>query len=140
MCYKIKSLLLATTLAVLMSTSMYGQFTRNNSIDLVLNTILAEDTVQVDVFASFDSLADDVILIDDSVVVNPYSVSWVFFVDDNPFEGWYHKSRVIFFKTLTGQLSKTKEYKIKEPDLHTIACNASPEFTLPAQIQIVKFL
>lgn len=85
MYYKIKSLLLTLTFVFLMSTFIYGQFSRNDAIDLVLNTLLANDIGEVDVYASNNSFTTDVELIDNDSPSNPNSESWVFFSDDKPF-------------------------------------------------------
>ena len=85
-----------------MSTFIYGQFSRNDAIDLVLNTILTDDIGEVDVYASYNSIATDVELIDNDSPSNPYLESWVFFSDDNPFASWYHSSRIIYVSTTDG--------------------------------------
>ena len=102
MYYKNKSLLLSLTLVFLMSTFIYGQFSRNDAIDLVLNTILADDVGEVDVYASYNSFTTNVELIDNDSESNPYTESWVFFSDDNPFASWYHSSRIIYVSTTDG--------------------------------------
>ena len=74
---------------------MFAQFSRNDAQNLVLNTILVNDVDDVDVYASDNSVAVNVKLIDSDSIINPYATSWVFFVDDNPFASWYHASRII---------------------------------------------
>ena len=105
MIYKFKSLLFTLTLILLMSTFTYGQFSRNDAIDLVLNTILTDNIGDVDVYASNNSFTTDVELIDNDSESNPYTSSWVFFSDDNPFASWYHESRVVFVSSSNGDYS-----------------------------------
>ena len=78
------------------------RFSRNDAINLVLNTILTNDIGDVDVYASNNSFTTDVELIDNDSPSNPYAESWVFFYDDNPFASWYHSSRVIFVSAIEG--------------------------------------
>lgn len=86
----------------LFTTSAFAQFTRNDAIDLVLNTILADDIGVVNVCASNNSFTTDVELIDNNSESNPYTESWVFFSDDDPFASWYHDSRLIYVSTVDG--------------------------------------
>jgi len=61
----VKNFLVLTAFAVLMSTeSIFAQFSRDDAIDLVLNTILADDIGNVDVYSSYNSFTTDVELID----------------------------------------------------------------------------
>ncbi len=58
-----------------MSASSFAQFSRNDAIDLVLNTILTDDIGMVDVYASNNSFTADVELIDNGSSSNPYTES-----------------------------------------------------------------
>jgi len=64
-----------TVLAIfcLLTASAFAQFSRNDAIDLVLNTILADDIGGVDVYASSNSFTTDIELIDNVSPTNPYS-------------------------------------------------------------------
>ncbi|MBC8485377.1 MAG: hypothetical protein H8D45_04980 [Bacteroidetes bacterium] len=66
---------------------------------------LADDIEKADVFSSYDSHSIDVELIDNEIVTNPYSESWIFFSDDSPFASWYHSSRLIFVDAQNGNYS-----------------------------------
>ena len=101
--FKISILFVA--ILCLLTTSIFAQFTRNDAIDTVLNTILVNDVDDVDVYASDNSVAVNVKLIDSDSIINPYASSWVFFVDDNPFASWYHASRIICVSTANGAYS-----------------------------------
>jgi len=87
---------------MLFATTLFGQYSRTDAIDLVLNTILADDVGNVDVYCSFDTKTTTVDLIDNDTRSNPFSESWVFFSNDNPFASWYHNSRLIFVSAVDG--------------------------------------
>ena len=86
----------------LLANSIFGQFSRQQAIDLVLNNIVNNDSDKVDVFSKIDSETASVFLIDNEELTNPYSESWVFFIDDSPFASWYHDSRLIFVNVNNG--------------------------------------
>ena len=98
--FKISLLIVATI--CLFTSSIFSQFTRDDVTNLVLNTLLADDIGIVDVYSSYNSLTTDVELIDNDSPANPFSESWVFFSNDNPFASWYHGSRIIFVSTVDG--------------------------------------
>lgn len=95
-------LILSFLVIIIVTASSYGQFTRQQAIDLVLNDILIDDIENVDAYCAFNSNTGDVEMIDNVIVSNPYSESWIFFVNDNPFASWYHQSRYIFVNTVDG--------------------------------------
>ncbi len=78
--------------SIIITTTAFSQFSRNDALDLVLNTILADDVGTIDVYATIDSKSTSIDLIDNTSIANPYAESWVFFSDDNPFASWYHGS------------------------------------------------
>ncbi len=86
----------------LFTSSVFSQFTHDDATNLVLNTILADDIGNVDVYSSYNSFTTDIELIDNGSPANPYSESWVFFSNDNPFASWYHDSRIVFVSTVDG--------------------------------------
>ena len=92
----------AIAIFCLLTVSVFAQFSRNDAINLVLNTILADDIGDIDVYASNSSFTTNVELIDNNSSANPYSDAWVFFSDDNPFASWYHSSRVIYVSAIDG--------------------------------------
>lgn len=99
---KFRFFVLFVAIVCFTTTSIFAQFSRNDAIDLVLNTILADDIGYVDVYASYNSFTTDVELIDNDSNSNPYTESWVFFSDDNPFASWYHSSRIIYVSSTDG--------------------------------------
>lgn len=98
-----------------------AQFTRQQANDLVLNTILSDDVGKVDVYSAFNSKSTDISFVDNETITNPYSESWGFFVDDNPFADWYHSSRFIFVNTSNG------EYTIEDKDIYPKFCKTEYE-------------
>jgi hypothetical protein len=94
--------LTAMAIFCLLTVSVVAQFTRNDAIDLIINTVLTDDIGNIDVYASYNSQTTSVELIDNDVSSNPYLESWIFFSDDSPFASWYHGSRVIFVSATDG--------------------------------------
>ena len=99
---KTSKLILGFLVTIIVTASSYGQFTRQQAIDLVLNNILSDDIESIDIYCEYNSNTKDVEMIDNIVITNAYSESWVFFVNDNPFASWYHQSRYIFVNTVDG--------------------------------------
>ena len=91
--------------AALLANIAFGQFSRQNAENLVLNTILAGTDGNVDVSVSTTSLSGQFVLIDNDTVFCPYAGNWVFFVDDHPYSAWYHDCRYIFVNDQTGDYS-----------------------------------
>jgi hypothetical protein len=79
----------------------FGQFSRPQAINLVMDNALANDTT-VDTYCAYSSYSSDIETVDGDVIENPYPVSWIFFVDDHPFADWYHSSRFIFVDKTSG--------------------------------------
>ena len=102
---KFRILVLFVAIVCFTTTSIFAQFSRNDAIDLVLNTILTDDIGDVDVYASYNSISTDVELIDNDSESNPYAESWVFFIDDSPFASWYHGCRLVFVSSSNGDYS-----------------------------------
>ena len=111
---KLKAII--TSMILLATVShVFGQFTRENAIDLVLNSILVDEIGEIDVYASYDEflLGDTVFLAHfASYQICPYNNNWVFFSDDMPFVGWHHTCRYIFVDSNNG------EYIIVEDDIY----------------------
>jgi hypothetical protein len=93
---------LFVAVSFMLTNTLFAQFSRNDAINLVLNTVLTNDVGTVDVYTAHNSIATDLELVDTNLITNPYSESWVFFSDDNPFAGWYHDCRVIFVNSANG--------------------------------------
>ena len=92
----------STFLMITMVTSIFGQFSRQQAIDLVISEIVNDVSNKVDVFSKIESETASVFLIDNEEKTNVYNESWVFFIDDNPFASWYHSSRIVFISTSNG--------------------------------------
>ncbi|MCD4729242.1 MAG: hypothetical protein K8R74_01485, partial [Bacteroidales bacterium] len=90
---------------ILLTNSIYGQFTRQQATDLVMNDIVNDDSDKVDVFSKIDSETASIFLIDNEELTNTYSESWVFFIDDSPFASWYHDSRLVYVSADNGDYS-----------------------------------
>jgi len=88
--------------ALFITTTIFAQFSRQQAIDLILNDVLSDDLDNIDVYASISSYTTNASLIDDDNAVNPYSGSWVFYINDSPFASWYHPCRYIFVSSSNG--------------------------------------
>lgn len=67
-------------------TSIFGQsVSRESAISMVKTQIVGIDTVEFNIYMKPDIFADDYIVtrVSDSIE-NPYSFSWLFFVDEMP--------------------------------------------------------
>jgi len=94
-----------TVLAVLIASMAFPQFSRQQAIDLVLNTILSGETGTVNVHASYNVILDTEHIDKDDYISSltcPYPSNWVFFVDDMPVAKWAHPCRYIFVNSSTG--------------------------------------
>ncbi|MBM3435581.1 MAG: hypothetical protein FJY07_05105, partial [Bacteroidetes bacterium] len=99
---KTSKLILGFLVTLIVTANSFGQFTRQQAIDLILNNTLLDDIESIDVYCANNSNTGDVEMIDNVIVENPNAESWVFFVDDNPFASWYHQARYIFVFTVDG--------------------------------------
>jgi hypothetical protein len=91
-------------LAMLFSGITFSQLSRPQAIEMVLNTLLQNDIGKIDVYASINNRlsSQPVDIFNNETLDCPYSVNWVFFVDDNPFANWMHECRYLFVDTVTG--------------------------------------
>lgn len=92
-------------LVIVMSMSfLFGTFSKEDAINLVLNDILKDELDFVDVYVKADSMcaSDTLHLQNDDPIMPPYSGNWVFFVDDLPRTHWYHSCRYLFISTIDG--------------------------------------
>lgn len=106
-----------------LATSVFGQFSRQQAIDLVMNDIVNDDSERVDIFSKIDSETASVFLIDNEEKTNAYTDSWVFFIDDNPFASWYHDTRLVFVSTDNG------DYSIETVGIYPKNLNSAYELT-----------
>lgn len=120
----------------LLASVAFGQFSRQNAEDLVLNSILLGTEGKVDVYVSTTSVSGQIVLIDNDTILCPYQGNWVFFVDDHPYSGWYHDCRYIFVNDQTGDYSIVNAGifpKNQSSDYEMVAGISYPE---PAMISV----
>ncbi|MCD4663836.1 MAG: T9SS type A sorting domain-containing protein, partial [Bacteroidales bacterium] len=119
-----------TVLTVVLSTTAFCQFTRQQAIDLILNTVLSADTGNIDAYCAYDSYSNqDIVLLDDSDTVScVYTGNWVFFADYSPACFWAHPAKFIFVNTQNG------EYTIIEADM--LPRYLYPDFELVSSIPL----
>lgn len=119
-----------TSLILLVIVShVFGQFTRENAIDLVLTEIAGADSAYINIYAS-DTLmvAPDSLALDDFTWLQfSYQNNWVFFIDDMPFAHWHHPVRYICVSSETGQ------YAITNKSIYPVSL--STDFELVSSIQ-----
>ena len=122
--------LFITVLTIVLSTTAFSQFTRQQSIDLILNTVLSADTGNIDVYCAYDSYSNqDIILLDDGDSVSfVYNGNWVFFADYSPSCFWAHPAKFIFVNTQNG------EYTILEADM--LPRYLYPDFELVSSVPL----
>ena len=84
--------------------NVQAQYTRQQAINLVENTILQTDIGSVDVYASLTSRTSSqpIDVFNNETITCTYANNWVFFVDDKPFANWMHDCRYIFVDASTG--------------------------------------
>lgn len=110
-----KRITITTFVLLAISINSFGQFTRENAIDLVLDTVLADEIGEIDIYSSYNeySYGDTIFLASFATYqVCPFNNNWVFFSDDLPFVGWHHGCRYIFVNSENG------EYLIVEDDIY----------------------
>jgi tetratricopeptide (TPR) repeat protein len=92
-------------LLFLITASVCAQFTRQQAVDLVFNSVIATDTAKINLYVSYNSMQDnDLLALDDFTYLQlPYQSNWVFFVDDVPFANWHHPVRYVCVNTQNGQ-------------------------------------
>lgn len=87
-----------------------AKITKAQAIDMVLNEILAGDIGNVEVYVSVNLISDeDGVLIYNTTLACPYSLNWVFFVDDFVFANWAHPCRYIFMNYENGEYQIVSE-------------------------------
>jgi len=105
-------------IAMFVSTAAFSQFTRQQAINLVMNSIVGADSTNVLVYAAYDSQTQQeaVILFDYTSVSCPFYNNWVFFINDDPAALWYHPCRFVFVSCQNGVSSIVNEdlYPINE--------------------------
>ena len=115
---------------VVLSTTVFSQFTRQQAIDLILNTVLSADTGNIDIYCAYDSKSgqDVVLLYDGDTVSCVYASNWVFFADYSPASLWAHPAKFIFVNTQNG------EYTIEEAEM--FPTYLYPDFELVSSVPL----
>lgn len=115
---KVKIIIAVLFLATI-STHVHAQYTRQQAINLVTNTIVGSSSSSI-IYTAYNAfpLSQDVELHDYSSITPAYSNNWVFFVDDMPVAQWHHDCRYIFVNTVNGSYTLENE-SIYPMDLKT---------------------
>ncbi len=96
-----KTLLVVIMLVIL--TSLFADYTRNEARNLVLGQILSEDIGKVDIYEFKSNLTKQKGLdLWDKHINCPYENNWIYFIDDLVFANWEHPCRYIFVDVETG--------------------------------------
>jgi len=106
--------------AMFLSIVAFSQLTRQQAINLVMNTIVGADSSMVIVYAAYDSHTQEqaVILFDERTVNCPYSANWIFFINDDPYALWHHPCRFVFVNGENGDYTVVNE-SLYPVDLYT---------------------
>jgi hypothetical protein len=90
-----------------------GQYTKQDADNLVLNQLLANQLNKVDVYSIpvIQYGIGTITQFDNSVITVPYSESWIYFIDNDPFANWCHSSRYIFVNAVDGSNFSTNSDK-----------------------------
>jgi len=120
--------LISLVLLALCLTSLFGEFDKNQAIDLVMGTIIKEGKDSVNVFIKDSLMTDDSLTVyHGSSLQNPYQASWAFFIDDMPSAMWGHPCRYIFVDAEYGDYV-IKDNKFYPSDVYTdFVCISSIE-------------
>jgi hypothetical protein len=86
---------------VLSAVFLQASMGRQEAIDLVLDSILANELNHIDVFASQSVVTGSVKTLNCTIPC-PFPSNWVFFIDDHPSAQWSHPCRYLFVNTATG--------------------------------------
>ncbi|MCF8367934.1 MAG: right-handed parallel beta-helix repeat-containing protein [Bacteroidales bacterium] len=126
-------------LALFMAASAFSQFTRQQAIDLVLNTILSADTGNINVYCAYEpkTSPQNIFLDTGDSVACPYPGNWVFFSDDDPSAFWAHQARFIFVNTLNGNYSLI-EHSMLPVDLYS-AYELVKSISYPLTVQLPEY-
>ncbi|MCD4695581.1 MAG: hypothetical protein K8S16_05000 [Bacteroidales bacterium] len=116
-----------------------AQISRQSAIDTIINHILVNDTGKVDIYARYDLLnRDDTVFQRDGLyIVNSYTNSWVFFIDDHPMANWFHGCRYLLMNETDGAYQVLDKSIFPEPWLedfelvHSMALPVPPEVINP---------
>lgn len=123
------------TIACLLAASVNAQFSKSSADNLVLNTILASEINEVDVYSSINPKSGNIQLITNENISCTYANNYVYFVDDMPYSAWGHPCRYIFVNTQTGAYSiisdniypknKDTDFQLLSSANHPVAVSSS---------------
>ena len=91
-------------LLIIVNISTYSQVSKQEAIDLVIDTIYVDLLDSVSIFMEVDSLSDQYYLLNpyDSIL-SPYSDYWLFFIDKQPRNlSWGHECTYLFVNRMDG--------------------------------------
>lgn len=96
---------------IAMNTTVFGQFTKQDAIDLVVNTIADARIDSVNIYIEPQVQAGDYYGISpyDSID-SPYTNYWLVFIDENPLFLWDHLCTYVFINSTNGSYSTTTYY------------------------------
>lgn len=99
-----------TAIIICIANSIFANITKEQAIIKIL-TITHANSAIVDIYVANEEYKKNsyVKLIDRKRIKCPYSGNWVFFIDENPFSGWYHDCRIIFVSSENGELTTYSE-------------------------------
>ncbi len=104
--FKLKFLCLVIPLALILSKWTNAQIVKVQAIDSVLVNIVADDSLNFNVYLYPDICRDNNFDVTPYLnVQNPYDSAWIFFVDLFPEKGWGHRCKYILVDKLLGQLT-----------------------------------
>jgi hypothetical protein len=108
---KAKILITIFSLALIsfIPASKNPKFTRSDAIHWVMKSII--NTEKTNLYCSKNLVTNEVFLIDNQKITNPYKSSWVFFIDDHPYSSWYHDCRIVFVS------SKSRKFIISKAEI-----------------------
>lgn len=93
-----------------------GSITKNAAKQLIMQNIVGIDSMQVNVYMEPEPFTEMNYELEGSTIIsNPYSSSWVFFIDDIPNANWNHDCRYVFVDCETGNYEVLNE---TEPKLY----------------------
>ena len=90
-------------LLMIISTLLFADFSKTEAISVILNEIVEEQLEQINVFVDYNIVSsENYELTTYRSLTNPYSQSWLFFIDDHPRDNWEHACRYVFMDVVSG--------------------------------------
>jgi hypothetical protein len=88
---------------VFLFTSSWAQFSKQDAIDLVIDSIASDRIDSVNIYVELNSLTSEYYIISpyDSIF-SPYNNYWLFFIDEQPQYLWGHLCSYVLINSITG--------------------------------------